>query len=279
MRFWPLVGRSRRARVAKPYGNYKGGAAMGGRLQDKVALVTGAGSGFGEGIARRFAEEGAAVLAVDLNGPAAERVAGEIAAAGGTARAFTADVTRKDQVEAMVAAAESGFGGLDVLVNNAGWSHRNKPSDQVSEEEFDKLFAVNVKSVYLGILAALPLLRARQGSIVNTSSTAALRPRPNLTFYNATKGAVNVMTKSLAVELAPAVRVNALCPVIGETALMETFMGAPDTPENRQRFLAGIPMGRFSKPLDIANAALFLASAEANFLTGVCLEVDGGRCV
>ena len=252
---------------------------MGGRLQDKVALVTGAGSGFGEGIAKRFAEEGAAVLAVDLNGPAAERVAGEIAAAGGTATAVTADVTKKDQVAAMVAAAESGFGGLDVLVNNAGWSHRNKPSDQVSEEEFDKLFAVNVKSVYLGILAALPLLRARKGSIVNTSSTAALRPRPNLTFYNATKGAVNVMTKSLAVELAPAVRVNALCPVIGETALMETFMGAPDTPENRQRFLAGIPMGRFSKPLDIANAALFLASEEANFLTGVCLEVDGGRCV
>lgn len=279
MRFWPLVRRGRPARVAKLYRNYKGGAAMGGRLQDKVALVTGAGSGFGEGIAKRFAEEGAAVLVVDLNGQTAERVAGEISAAGGSALAVTADVTRKDQVEAMVAAAKERFGGLDVLVNNAGWSHRNKPSDQVTEEEFDRLFAVNVKAVYLGILAALPLLRARKGSIVNTSSTAALRPRPNLTFYNATKGAVNVMTKSLAVELAPAVRVNALCPVIGETALTETFMGVPDTPENRQRFLAGIPMGRFSTPLDIANAALFLASDEAAFLTGVCLEVDGGRCV
>ncbi len=250
------------------------------RLKDKVALVTGGGSGFGEGIVKRFAEEGAAVLVVDIDEAAANRVAEAATKAGGKAVPVRADVTRKEQVAAMVARAQSDFGGLDVLVNNAGWSHRNKPISEVSEEDFDRLFSVNVKAIYLAVLEALPLLRARRGSILNTSSTAALRPRPGLTFYNATKGAVNTMTKSLAVELAPdGIRVNALCPVIGETALMETFMGAPDTPENRQRFLAGIPLGRFSTPRDIANAALFLSSGDAEFLTGVCMEVDGGRCV
>jgi len=251
------------------------------RLRDKVAIVTGAGSGFGAGIARRFAAAGAAVILADIDEAGARKVAGEIVRAGGRAQPVRTDVTRKAEVEAMVAAAGRAFGGLDILVNNAGWSHRNKPVEQVTEEEFDRLFAINVKALYFGLLAALPALDARGGgAILNTSSTAALRPRPGLTFYNATKGAVNTMTKSLAVELAPRkIRVNALCPVIGETALTETFMGGPDTPENRQRFLAGIPLGRFSTPLDIANAALFLCSAEAEFLTGVCLEVDGGRCV
>lgn len=252
-----------------------------GRLAGKVALVTGAGSGFGEGIARRFAEEGAAVAVVDLDGDQARRVAGAIGEAGGRALPVTADVGRRDQVEAMVQATERHFGQLDLLVNNAGWSHRNKPVDQVTEEEFDRLFTVNVKAIFLAVNACLPgFRRIGGGAILNTSSTAALRPRPGLTWYNASKGAVNVATKSLAAELAPdKVRVNALCPVIGETGLTSTFMGVPDTPENRKKFLAGIPLGRFSTPLDIANAALFLCSQEAEFLTGVCMEVDGGRCV
>ena len=248
------------------------------RLAGKVALVTGAGSGFGEGIARRFAEEGAAVAVVDLDGAAAQRVAGAI---GGQAIAIAADVGRRDQVEAMVAETARRLGRLDLLVNNAGWSHRNKPVLEVTEEEFDRLFTVNVKAIFLAVNAALPVFRAQGGGVIlNTSSTAALRPRPGLTWYNASKGAVNTATKSLAAELAPdKVRVNAICPVIGSTGLTSTFMGVPDTPENRQKFLAGIPLGRFSTPLDIANAALFLCSAEAEFLTGVCMEVDGGRCV
>lgn len=252
-----------------------------GRLQGKVALVTGAGSGFGEGIARRFAEEGASVAVVDLNAEGAQRVAGDIVAAGGRAMPLIADVTRRDQVKSMLHQAERTFGPVTLLVNNAGWSHVNKPVEQVTEEEFDRLFAVNVKAIYLAVAEILPKLRkAGGGVILNTSSTAALRPRPGLSWYNASKGAVNTVTKSLAAELAPdRIRVNALCPVIGDTGLTQTFMGVPDTPENRQKFLAGIPLGRFSTALDIANAALFLCSEEAAFLTGVCLEVDGGRCI
>ena len=251
------------------------------RLADKVALITGAGSGFGAGMARLFAAEGAAVVIADIDGSAGAAVAGEISNAGGKASALRADVSRRDQAAAMVSAAVDGFGGLDILVNNAGISHKNKPFEEVTEEEFDRLYAVNVKAVYLAIQEALPAFRRRGGGVViNTSSTAALRPRPGLGVYNSTKGAVNVLTKSLAVELAPEkVRVNAICPVIGETGLLETFMGVPDTPENRERFLATIPLGRFSQPLDIARAALFLASDEAEFITGVALEVDGGRCV
>ena len=252
-----------------------------GRLKGKTALVTGGGSGFGEGIARVFAAEGAAVLVVDIDEPAARRVAGSIVQEGGKAAPFRADVGRKADAEAMVQGAVDAFGRLDICVNNAGWSHKNKPIEQVSEDEFDRIFTVNVKAIYLAALAVLPQFRKQGGGvIVNTSSTAALRPRPNLTVYNASKGAVNTLTKSMAVEFAPwKVRVNAICPVIGETALTETFMGVPDTPENRQKFLAGIPLGRYSRPEDIARAALYLASDEAEFITGVCLEVDGGRCV
>ncbi len=251
------------------------------RLQGKVAVVTGAGSGFGAGIARFFAAEGGRVVLADIDGAAAEAVAAEIDRDGGAAIGLKTDVTDKADVATMMRAALDTYGRLDVLVNNAGVSHKNKPMTEVTEEEFDLIYAVNVKAIFLAALEAIPLLRAQGGGcIINTSSTAAIRPRPGLTVYNSSKGAVNVLTKSMAVELAPDnIRVNAICPVIGETALMETFMGVPDTPENRKKFEATIPLGRFSTPKDIAHAAAFLASDEAAFLTGVTLEVDGGRCI
>ena len=251
------------------------------RLETKVAIVTGAGSGFGAGIARTFAREGAAVVVADIDQDAGTQVAEEVAGAGGRARFVHADVTKRTDVGAMVAAAVDGFGRLDILVNNAGYSHSNKPMLEVGEEDYDRIFAVNVKAIYLAALEAVPRFRAQGGGcIINTSSTAALRPRPGLVCYNASKGAVNTMTKSMAVEFAPdRIRVNAICPVIGETGMLETFLGVPDTPETRARFMATIPLGRFSTPADVANAALYLASDEAAFTTGVCLEVDGGRCV
>jgi 3-oxoacyl-[acyl-carrier protein] reductase len=250
------------------------------RLENKVAVITGAGSGFGAGMARRFAAEGAAVVIADINAAGGETVAAAVEAAGGTARFVASDVTRRADVDAMLAAAQD-LGGLDILVNNAGYSHRNKPLTEVTDEEFDRIYAVNVKAIYLAAVAAVPMLQAAGGGVIlNTSSTAALRPRPGLTWYNSSKGAVNVITKSMAVELAPdKIRVNAICPVIGETGMLETFMGVPDTPENRAKFVATIPLGRMSTPTDIAAAALYLVSDEAAFVTGVCLEVDGGRCV
>ena len=195
--------------------------------------------------------------------------------------ACTADVTRRADVAAMIDAAETQLGGLDILVNNAGYTHVNQPMLEVAEDEFDRVYAVNVKAIYLAALEAVPVLRRRGGGvIINTASTAGLRPRPGLTWYNGSKGAAITLTKSMAVELAPdRIRVNCLCPVIGETGLLERFMGKPDTPENRAAFVATIPMGRMSKPEDIARAALFLASDEAAFVTGVALEVDGGRCI
>lgn len=251
------------------------------RLRNKVAIVTGGGSGFGQGIAKLFAEEGAAVVVADINGRAAGDVAEEIKSSGGSACGLEADVTRRADVAAMVACASDSFGRLDILVNNAGAAHRNKSMLEVSEEEFDRIYDVNVKAIYLSALEAVPLFRDQGGGcIINTSSTAALRPRPGLTVYNGSKGAANVMTKSMAVELAPdKIRVNAICPVIGETGLLETFMGVPDTPENRKKFEATIPLGRFSTPADIAQAALYFAADEAAFITGVCMEVDGGRCI
>jgi 3-oxoacyl-[acyl-carrier protein] reductase len=251
------------------------------RLKDKVALVTGAGSGFGEGIARLFAREGAAVLVADINDNAGRTVAEQIGAAGGRAAFVHADVTRRDQVKAMIGAALERFGKLDILVNNAGYSHVNQPLLEVDEEDFDRVYAVNVKAIYLAALEVVPLFRRQgHGCIINTSSTAAIRPRPGLTWYNGSKGAANLITKSMALELAPdKIRVNAICPVIGETALLETFMGMPDTPENRRKFIDTIPLGRMSRPEDVAQAALYLADDDSAFVTGHCLPVDGGRTV
>ncbi len=251
------------------------------RLQDKVAVVTGAASGFGEGIARRFAAEGAQVVLADLNDAAGAAVTAEIASAGGAASYIHADVTDLAQVEAMIGAAVENYGRLDILVNNAGVSHQRADMTEVSEADFDRTFAVNVKSIYLAARVVVPLFRAQEsGCIVNISSTAAISPRAGLTWYNGTKGAVNTITKSMAVELAPdKIRVNAICPVAGDTPLLATFMGKPDTPENRAPFLATIPLGRLSTPEDIANAALYLASDEASMLTGGLLQVDGGRCI
>ncbi|MDX1709507.1 MAG: glucose 1-dehydrogenase [Rhodovibrionaceae bacterium] len=251
------------------------------RLDGKVAVVTGGGSGFGEGIARRFAEEGARVVIGDLRRDAAEKVAADIAEAGGTAQAVAADVATREGNRALAAAARESFGRLDCFVANAGYTYSNKPLLEVSEEEFDRTYAVNVKGIYLAALEVVPAMReAGGGSILITGSTAGIRPRPGLTWYNGSQAAANLLAKSKAVELAPdGIRVNALAPVIGETGLLETFMGKPDTPENRAAFLAGIPLGRMSRPLDVANAALWLASDEAEFITGVVLEVDGGRCI
>ncbi len=248
------------------------------RLKGKRALVTGAGSGFGRAIAETYVREGAKVAVLDINGDAAERVASQI---GDNALPITCDVTDGDAVKAAVERTVKAFGGLEIVVNNAGVSHRNRPMLEVDEAEFDRVFGVNVKSIFHMAHAVIPHFReAGGGVILNVGSTAGLRPRPGLTWYNASKGAANLLSKSMAVELAPdRIRVCALAPVMGETALLETFMGMPDTPENRAKFVATIPLGRMSQPQDIANAALWLASDDAGFITGVVLEVDGGRCV
>ena len=251
---------------------------MTGKLQDKVAIVTGAASGFGRGIAELFALEGARVIAADINGEGARQLA---AALGNNVVAVSCDVSKKVDVDAMVLAATEAFGGLDIVVNNAGITHRNQPLLDVGEAEFDRIYAVNVKSIYLSTLAAVPEMEQRGGgTIINIASTAGIRPRPGLTWYNGSKGAVITLTKSMAVELAPKnIRVNAINPVMGETGMLQQFMGLPDTPENRAKFTAGIPLGRLSQPYDIANAALFLAEPASSFITGVALEVDGGRCI
>lgn len=248
------------------------------RLQGKIAIVTGGASGFGLGIVEAFVREGAHVLVADLNGTAAETVASEL---GGATRAFACDVAKKSDVDAMVAAAVSAFGGLDIMVKNAGVTHRNQPLLNVGEEEFDRIYAVNVKAIYLTTLACVPEMEKRGGgSIITTASTAGVRPRPGLTWYNGSKGAAITLTKSMAAELAAKnIRVNAINPVIGETGMLEQFMGLADTPENRAKFLAGIPLGRMSRPSDIANAAVFFADPASEFITGVAMEVDGGRCV
>lgn len=246
------------------------------RLKNKVAIVTGAAQGFGLGIAETFAREGAKVLCCDLNGEGAEKAAATI---GHGAIGMGCDVAKLADAKAAVARALAAFGRLDILVNNAGTTHRNRSMLEVSEEEFDRVYAVNVKSIYNFAIAAVPALAENGGAIVNIGSTAGLRPRPGLTWYNGTKGAVHLISKSMAVELAPKkIRVNVIAPVAGETPLLTTFMGE-DTPEIRAKFLASIPLGRFSTPQDIANAALFLASDEASMVTGAVLEVDGGRCV
>lgn len=244
------------------------------RLRDKVAIVTGAGSGFGAGIARRFAEEGARVLVNDIDARGGERIAKEI---GG--QFVQGDVTKSEDWSSLVRAAGPQLG---IVVNNAGWTHRNKPYLEVSEAEFDKVYAVNVKSIYLSARHAVPIFRARGGGcFVNIASTAGIRPRPGLTVYNSSKGAVILMSKSMAAEFGPdRIRVNCVNPVFSpETALSADFAGGAVTEEAKKRFLATIPLGRFSTPLDVANACLYLSSEEASMVSGVCIEVDGARCV
>ncbi|MEC8120859.1 MAG: glucose 1-dehydrogenase [Pseudomonadota bacterium] len=248
---------------------------MTGRLDGKTALVTGAGSGFGAGIARRFAAEGAKLLLADINGDAAAAVASEIGAA-----ACRADVSDAGSVAEMAEVAGRQLGQLDILVNNAGVTHQSGPMETVTEDEFDRVMAVNNKAVYLAARAFVPAMKATgTGCILNIASTAGVSPRPNLSWYNASKGWMITATRAMAVELAPhGVRVNAINPVAGETPLLASFMGE-DTPEMRAKFLSTIPIGRFSQPEDIANAALYLCSDEASMVTGVAMEVDGGRCI
>lgn len=248
------------------------------RIKGKVAIITGAGSGFGEGIATRFAAEGAKVVVADINGIAANRVAAEI---GDAAVAIKTDVTKMSDVEAMIALAETQFGRLDILINNAGYTSRNGPMMDVDEETYDRIFDVNTKAIYLAARAGVPVFKKYGGgTIINVASIGALRPRPGLVWYNGSKGAALNMTKGMAVELAPDnIRVNALCPVLAETGLLEEFMGVEDTPENRNAFLKTIPLGRLGRPSDVAGAALYLCSDDAEFITGVSLEVDGGRGV
>lgn len=251
------------------------------RLSGKVAIVTGGGSGFGEGIAKRFAAEGASVVIGDLNLAAAEKVAGEINKAGQKALPVAADVSQNGQMKTLVEKAVEAFGGLDIMVNNAGMPQRNASLLDTDEATFDKIFAVNVKSIYLSAQHAIPEMRKRGGgAFINIASTAGVRPRPGLVWYNGSKGAVITLTRAMAVELAPEqIRVNALNPVAGLTPMLKEFMGGEETPEMKAKFVSTIPIGRFSTPADIANAALYLASDEANFITGVCMEVDGGRCI
>jgi len=247
------------------------------RLEGKTAFITGAAQGFGQGIAETFAREGARVVIADLQLDRAEAVA---KALGAAALPLRCDVSKAADVEAAATATLAAFGRVDIVVNNAGTTHRNQPMLDVDEAEFDKVFAVNVKSIYLTAKAFVPHFRAQGGGvIINIGSTAGIRPRPGLAWYNASKGAVNLLSKSMAVELAPdKIRVVALAPVAGETPLLAAFMGE-DTPEKRAAFRASVPLGRLSTPQDIANAALFLASDEASMITGSVLEVDGGRCI
>ena len=247
------------------------------RLAGKIAIVTGAASGFGEGIARKFVAEGARVVVADRDGDGARRVADAL---GAHAVSVRADVTRAADVEAMVRTAIERFDGLDILVNNAGMGHLPQPLESLDEADFDRILAVNVKAIYLAAKEVVPRFKAqKRGVILNIASTAGVSPRPRLTWYNASKGWVITATRSMAVELAPfGIRVCALNPVAGETPMLKTFMGE-DTPEVRAKFLATIPIGRFSTPEDLGNAACFLCSDEASMITGVAMEVDGGRCI
>ena len=252
------------------------------RLKNKVAIVTGGASGFGEGIVKRFAKEGAHVLVADINIEGAEKVASEVNKDGGNAIACRVDVSDSQQTKEMIDRSCEAFGKLDILIQNAAIGMRPTPLVETSEEEFDTLFNVNVKSVYLGAVHSVPIFRKQKsaGVIINTVSTAAIRPRPGLTAYNATKGSLVTMTKGLSLELAPDnIRVNGLCPVAGDTAMLDGFLGDGPKDESYTRFVSTVPLGRLCKPRDMANAALYLASEEADFITGVMLEVDGGRCV
>ena len=247
------------------------------RLSGKTAVVTGAASGIGAGIARRFVAEGARVVIADINAAAATALAAEL---GDAAIAIAVDVSDRDSVAALAAAATAALGAIDILINNAGIGHVPQALEDLADDEFERLLAVNVRSVYLTARALVPAMKTRRrGVILNIGSTAGVSPRPLLTWYNASKGWVITATRSMAVELAPfGIRVNAINPVASETPLLATFMGS-DTPETRARFLASIPLGRFATAEDMANTATFLCSDEAGMITGVALEVDGGRCI
>lgn len=247
------------------------------RLADKTAIITGGASGFGAGIAKKFVAEGARVLLADINMDAANAFAREL---GDQATACQVDVASAAEVEQMAHLAFSRFGQVDILVNNAGTTHKPMPMEEVSEELFDRVLMVNAKSVFLTAKFVVPQMRERgAGAVLNVASTAGVSPRPKLSWYNASKGWMITATKSMAIELAPSgVRVNAINPVAGETPLLRSFMGE-DTPEIRAKFLSTIPLGRFSTPEDMGNAACYLCSDEASMVTGVCMEVDGGRCI
>jgi 3-oxoacyl-[acyl-carrier protein] reductase len=249
------------------------------RLKNKIVIVTGAGSGFGEGIAKRFAEEGAKLIVNDLNVDGGERVVREIGAE--RAKFVRADVSKDADWAALVRATLDTYGAFHVVVNNAGTTHRNQPMLNVTEEQFDRVYAVNVKSLFHSAKHCVPVFRRQGGGVfINIASTAGVRPRPGLTWYNGSKGAAIVTSRSMAAELGPEkIRVNVINPVAGDTPLLAEFMGGQDTPEIRAKFIASVPLGRLSTPLDIANAALYLASDDAEFINGACLEVDGGRCV
>jgi NAD(P)-dependent dehydrogenase (short-subunit alcohol dehydrogenase family) len=248
-------------------------------LDSKIAIVTGAASGFGAAIARRMAQAGARVVVADLQAEGAERMADELRREGAQAMSVQVDVASREDFERLVARTRQTWGGLDILVNNAGTTHRNKPALQVTEDEFDRVYRVNVKSLFWAAQTVLPIFSAQgRGSIVNVASTTGVRPGPGLTWYSGSKAAMINLTKGLALEFArTGIRINAVNPMIGETAMLGDFMGMEDTPANRDKFLQRIPLGRFTHPNDVASAVTFLASDEASYLTGVCLDVDGGR--
>lgn len=248
------------------------------RLKNKVAIVTGAASGFGAEIARQYIAEGAMVVVADINDAGAKSIAESL---GPNAMAVTCDVTQRASIDVLVAKTVENFSRLDIVINNAGWTHKNQHMLDVDEATFDRVYNINVKSIFHMTHATVPLMRKQGGGVIlNIGSVAGIRPRPGLTWYNSSKGAVNLLSKSMAVELGPdKIRVNVICPVMGATGLLESFMGMPDTPENRQRFIATIPLGRLSEPKDVARAAVYLGSEDAEFITGIEFPVDGGRTV
>jgi 3-oxoacyl-[acyl-carrier protein] reductase len=248
------------------------------RLKDQVAIVTGAASGFGAEISRRYVAEGAKVAVADMNEEGAKKVAAEL---GANAFSIKCDVTKRADIDALVAATLKHFGTLDIVVNNAGYSHKNQPMLETDEATFDRVFEVNVKSIYLMTIATVPILRAKKrGCIINIGSVSGMRPRPGLVWYSASKAAANVLSKAMAAELGPDnIRVNAVAPVMSPTGMFQLFSGVPDTPENQKKFLGNIPLGRLATPLDIAKACVYLASDDADFITGVEFPVDGGRSI
>ena len=245
------------------------------RLDGKIAVITGGGSGFGAGIAESFVAEGAKVVLGDVNLQAAKVVADRL-----NGLAVKGDVSKADDMAALVDAAMAAHGRIDIFINNAGTTHLPQPMEDVEEDEFDHVLMVNTKSVYLSARHVVPVMKRQEsGLILNIASTAGVSPRAGLSWYNASKGWMITATKSMAVELAPhGIRVNALNPVAGETPMLKRFLGE-DTPEMRAKFLATIPIGRFSTPQDLASAALFLCSDEASIITGIGMEIDGGRCI